>query len=219
MPIGGTAFFGQNQHPRITTNYLNQLNRKGDHGPGLNVGGRIDYVNGGQVGLSGMIAQPYAGFIGGKLTVTNPWAAQKADPAVGPLYGGIYMYVQVDPLAAAPLVRGNILFWLDELNYVVTAAGQSGAPLAPNKIAGIAVNNTWAGYWDFIQISGLAMVRFTAAGTIGQAVSVDPTATPPVPILGAATMNANFMGTARLTNPVANTVSPVELNILQGYNF
>ena len=96
MPIGGTAFFGQNQHPRITTTYLNQVNRRGDPAPGLNVGGATDFVNGGQIGFSGQIAQPYAGFIGGKLTITDPWAKQFSDPAVGPLYGGIYQYVQLD---------------------------------------------------------------------------------------------------------------------------
>jgi len=209
MPIGGTAFFGQNQHPRLTTTYMNQLNRHGDPGAGVPVS---------TAQMSGSIVQEYLGFAGGKLTFTNPWAAQKADPAVGPLYGGMYMYVRVDPHAAVPLVRGNIVFWLDELNYIITASGQSGAPLAPNKIAGVAVNNTLPSYWDFIQISGLAMVHFTVAGTIGQAVSVDPTATPPIPIVGGA-MSMNSVGTIRLTPAVANAVSPVELNIAQGYNF
>ena len=55
MPIGGTAFMGQNQHPRITTLYLNSLNRHGDPGPGVNLGGQIDMVNGGTVGFSGGI--------------------------------------------------------------------------------------------------------------------------------------------------------------------
>jgi hypothetical protein len=82
----------------------------------------------------------------------------------------------------------------------------------------VAVNNTLPSYWDFIQISGIAMVHFTVVGTIGQPVSVDPTATPPVPILGG-TLNDNFIGTTRLTAPIANALSPVELNILQGYNF
>src|SRR5215467_4397782 len=111
MPIGGTAFFGQNQHPRLTTTYMNQLNRHGDPGAGVPVS---------TAQMSGSIVQEYLGFAGGKLTVTNPWAAQKADPAVGPLYGGMYMYVRVDPHATVPLVRGNIVFWSDELNYIIT---------------------------------------------------------------------------------------------------
>jgi hypothetical protein len=211
MPIGGTAAFGINQHPRITTTYLNQLNRHGDPAPGVNVS---------TAQVSGSIVQPYDGFVGGKLTITNPWAKQFSDPEVGPLYGGVYMYVQVDPAATDPLARGNIVFWLDELNYIVTAAGQQGTPPTPNKVAGIAVNNTLPGHWDFFQISGIAMVLFTAAGTgVGEAVSVDPAATPPVPILGAATLDANFIGTTRLTTPVANELSPIELNILAGWNF
>jgi len=217
MPIGGTAFMGENQHPRLTTTYLNQLNRTGDPAPGLNVGGRTDMVNGGQVGFSGMIAQPYDGFAGGKLTITNPWAVQFADPQVGPLYGGVYQYCQVDPAATAPLVRGGIVFWLDEdiLEYVVSAAGQSGTPLVPRKVAGIAVNNTLPGHWDFIQIAGIAMVLFTTPGTVGQAVSFNPAATPPIPILGGA-MNENFIGTTRLTAPAVNSLSPVKLG---PYNF
>ena len=221
MPIGGTAFFGMNQHMRLTTTYLNQRNRRGDPGPGLNVGGRIDFVNGGQVGFSGSIAQPYAGFNGGKWTITNPWAAEKADPDVGPLYGGIYMYVQVDPHATVPLVRGSAVFWLDELDYIVSAVGESPGPgSVARKTAGIAVNNTLPGYWDFIQISGIAMVHFTVAGTnLGQVVNVDPSGPGPHhPTLGT-TLGIHSIGTTRLTTPIANALSPVELNLQQGYNF
>lgn len=209
MPIGGTAFFGQNQHPRITTNYLNQLNRHGDPAPGLNVSTEQ---------MSGSIAQPYGGFIGGKLTITNPWAVQFADPQVGPLYGGIYQYVQLNPLDPAPLTRGVPVFWLDELQYIVTAAGTTGS--APNKIAGIALNETFPGYWDFIQIMGIAMVAFTGsgAGVIGNAVSVDGSVTP-ASVQPGTTVDGKFIGVAVLNDPAAGAISPVELNILAGYNF
>src|SRR5215475_1487444 len=151
MPVGGTAFFGANQHPRLTTNYLNQLNRHGDPAPGVNVS---------TAEVSGSIVQPYSGFEGGKLTITNPWAPQFADPAVGPVYGGIYQYLQVDPLDPAPLVRGSVVFWADELHYIVTAKGQSGSPAVNNKIAGVAMNETFPGFWDFFQIAGIALVKF-----------------------------------------------------------
>jgi len=209
MPIGGTAFFGQNQHPRITTNYLNQLNRHGDPAPGVPVS---------TAEVSGSIVQSYDGFIGGKLTITNPWAGQFADPQVGPLYGGIYQYLQLDPLATDPLTRGQIVFWLNELEYILTADGTDPTTSAPNKMAGVALNATLPGYWDFIQITGIALVTFTGAGTVGQPVTVDPSVTPAGVTAGGA-MDANFLGIAVQTDPVASQVSPVQLNILQGFNF
>jgi len=212
MPIGGMAFFGQNQHPRLTTTYINQRLRVGDPGAGVPVSTEM---------MSGSIVQEYLGTAGGKLTITNPWGTQFADPEVGPVYGGLYQYVRVDKAAAAPLVRGSVVFWLDELNYLVTAAGQTtGGTPVPNKIAGIAMNNTKPGYWDFIQISGIAMVFFNAAGTgLAQVVSINPAGTPPLyPTLGTAT-GPTSIGTTQLTTPIANALSPVELNIIQGYNF
>lgn len=208
MPIGGTAFFGQNQHPRLTTNYINQLNRHGDPGAGVNVS---------TAQVSGSIVQEYLGFAGGKLTITDPWAPQFADPAVGPIYGGVYMYLQVDPLDPAPLTRGAVVFWNDELHYQVTVKGQN-ALGQPNKIAGIALNETFPGFWDFFQILGLATVFFTTGGSIGDVVTVTPTATGST-VAGGGSVDENMLGIAQLTPPQANTVSPVQLNILMGLNF
>lgn len=208
MPIGGTAFFGMNQHPRITTTYLNQLSRHGDPAPGVPVS---------TAQVSGSIVQPYGGFEGGKTTFTNPWITQYADPSVGPLYGGIFMYCELNPKDTAPLQRGQIVFWFDELQYIVTAAGTNPITSAPNKIAGVALCATLPGYWDFFQIAGIAMVKLNGAGTIGQNVIVNPAATPATATPG--TFAALSIGTIVLTPGVANQVSPVELNILQGYNF
>jgi hypothetical protein len=203
MPIGGTAFYGQNQSPRITTNYLNQQGRTGDPAPGVNVS---------TAEVSGSIVQPYDGFCGGKLTLTGPWAASLADPSVGPLYGGIYMYVQLDPSLTTPPFRGQVLFWLDELNYVVTTNGAA----LPSKVAGIAVNQTTPGNWDFIQITGVASVQFTAAAANGAMIGTSASAA----AVGAttATMNQFFLGVA-MAPAVANQPNPVQLNIAAGLNF
>ena len=211
MPIGGTAFFGQNQHPRLTTTYMNQLNRHGDPGAGVNVS---------TAQMSGSIVQEYLGFAGGKLTVTNPWAAQKADPAVGPLYGGIYMYCRLDP-NATQLTRGGTVFWLDELNYIVTGRGQStDATPIPYKLAGVALNATSPGYWDFFQITGIALVKMTGAGAIGQTATVDPTATPPtVSTAAPSPPPAGAFGVVVLAPAVAGQVGPIELNIPAGLNY
>ena len=212
MPIGGTAFFGMNQHPRITTIYLNSLHRHGDPGPGLNVGGRQDYEHGGQVGFSGSIAQPYAGFIGGKLTITDPFAKQFSDPLVGPLYGGVYMYVQLARDSEEP-IRGQVLFWEDELNYIVTTDGDD----APSKIAGIAVNRTRREHFDFIQIAGIANVFFPDAAALGDLIGTDPSDHSFAEVV--TTMDQNFLGIAVLTAPIANALNPVQLNLMVGYNF
>lgn len=208
MPIGGTAFYGQNQHPRITTNYLNQLNRHGDPGAGVPVS---------TAQVSGSIVQEYLGFAGGKLTITNPWAPQFADPAVGPLYGGIYMYVRLDPKATAPLSRGQIVFWLDELHYLITGAAKASTG-QDNKIAGVAINQTLPGYWDFIQIAGIASVMISGFIEMGDPASVDTTLTP-AQAIAATVINENFLGFVVLTPAMASTVSTIELNLLQGLNF
>jgi len=203
MPIGGTAFYGQNQHPRITTTYLNQLNRQGDPAPGVPVS---------TAQASGSIIQPYAGFVGGKLTITNPWAVQFADPAVGPLYGGIYMYVQFAANSTGAPTRGQIAYWADEGKYVVTADATVAG--SANKIAGITLNNTLRGNWDFIQIAGVAMVKFSGAAAIGSLV----TASGQQAAVGTA-VDKNHLGVAVLTAGVANQLSPVELNLAVGFNF
>jgi hypothetical protein len=188
---------------------MNQLNRHGDPGAGVNVS---------TAQVSGSIVQEYGGFEGGKLTVTNPWAVQKADPAVGPLYGGIYMYARLDPNATAPLARGQFVFWFDELNYIVTGNGQNPTTSAPNKPAGVALNATLPGYWDFFQITGIALVKMSGAGTIGQQATLDPTVNPAT-VTPDGDLTINTVGTIVLAPAVANAVSPLEVNLLQGYNF
>lgn len=208
MPIGGTAFFGQNQHPRITTNYLNQASRHGDPAPGVNVS---------TAQVSGSIVQPYGGFEGGKLTITNPWAKQFADPGVGPLFGGIYQYVQFSPTMTAPATRGAVCFWEDELNYIVTTDWNATTSFKP---AGIIINQTNPDWWDFIQVAGIAMALFNGAGSVGSPVMFSSgSAGQPATVVVTSTPDQNFIGIAVQLAPVANVVSPVQLNILAGWNF
>lgn len=217
MPIGGTAFYGQNQSPRLTTQYINQSSRRGDPGPGVNLGGQTDMVFGGTIGFSGGIVQPYTGFVGGKLTITGPWAAQFADPTVGPVYGGIYQYVQFDKNAVTPNTPGAMCFWLDETNYIVTPDFVGGVSFKP---AGIIINPDIPSYYDFIQIAGVGMGWFTAGGAVGNFVQFTP-GTPPAPtyLVTGGTIGATFVGVAVMNAPVANAMSPVEINFPLGLNF
>lgn len=205
MPIGGTAFLGQNQSPRITTNYLNQLSRTGDPAPGVPVSTQQ---------VSGSIVQPYYGMVGGKTTITNPWAAQFADPAVGPLYGGTIQYVQFSPSMPSPAVRGAICFWADELNYIVTTVYNA---TTAYKIAGVIINPDLPGNWDFIYIGGIAMALFGAPVTMGNMVGASTTG-PPAMATAAATAGPTLIGVAVMANGASGVVSPVELNILAGWN-
>lgn len=209
MPVGGTAFLGANQHPRITTTYLNQLNRHGDPAPGVPVS---------TAQASGSIVQPYDGFTGGKLTITGPWAKQFADPAVGPLYGGVFQYVQFDRLMTGPATPGATCFWLDEGRYIVTTIWNAATAFKP---AGVIINAVYPGYWDFIQIAGIAMALFspTATGTLGGGVVVVPSATLPSYANGGTPGLPNGLGIAVMTAPLASTASPVELNLNVGWNY
>lgn len=209
MPIGGTAFLGQNQHPRLTTNYLNQRGRAGDPAPGVNVS---------TAQVSGSIVQPYSGFCGGKLTITDPWAAQFADPSVGPIYGGVYQYVQFAPTLATPSTRGAVCFWSDELNYVVTTVYNAATAF---KVAGVIINGTAPGNWDFIQIGGIAMALFSAALAVGAMAGGSTTATPPTPAgaVAATAGGANTLGVVVLAPGVSGAVSPLQVNLTAGWNY
>lgn len=202
MPIGGTAFLGQNQSPRLTTQYLNQSSRKGDPAPGVNVS---------TAQVSGSIVQPYDGFAGGKLTITGPWAAQFSDPEVGPIYGGVYQYVQFNPADTAPPIPGQFVWWLDETNYIVTSTY---AAATAYKVAGVAINPDTPGNWDFVQIAGIASVVFGGAAALGAAVSAQ-LATPSYAVVGPGAA----VGVVVMQAGVLNTMSPAEINIAAGWNY
>ncbi|HEY6370194.1 MAG TPA: hypothetical protein VIX37_06425 [Candidatus Sulfotelmatobacter sp.] len=205
MPIGGTASIGENQSPRITTTYLNQFGRQGDPTPGA-------LVSTAQV--SGSIVQPYSGFEGGKTTITNPFAGAFADPSVGPLYGGVHQYVRFSPNSTVAAIRAQLVFWLDPLNYIVTP--DISAAAVANGVAGVAINATARGNWDFIQVAGIAMIQFAAvtAGAIGSIVTRSGAS---ATVVAAPIIDQNFIGFASLSIPVANQINPVRFQALYNY--
>lgn len=208
------AVIVSNQSPRITTTYLNQNGRAGDPAPGVLVS---------TAQASGSIVQPYGGMLGGKLTLANSEAKSMADPSVGNLYGGIYQYVQFLSTSVAAPVRGQILYWSNPDQYIVTP---DYAAAVAGQIAGIAVNGTSRGNFDFIQIAGEAMVRFgtiTGSGNIGDVITMlaasnvadDPAqATAFTPAVA-----KTIIGVASRTAPASNTVSPVRLNLSSGWEY
>lgn len=207
---------GGNQSPRITTNQINAKGRTGDPSPGV-------LVSTSQV--SGSIVQPYAGMVGGKLTLTQIEGFELGDPNVGTVYGGVYMYVQFAVGMTSTPARGAVCMWVDPTQpspacYLVT---MDGTPARANLPAGIAVNATTAGNWDFIQIAGIAQVKWpngiqVATPAVGDAIFISSNITSPQladdrdGTTVSTTLLKQFLGVAVGTPPKSNTVSGVLLD-------
>lgn len=78
-----------------------------------------------------------------------------SDTSVGTLYRGVYKRVKTLAAGGAG-VRGQVAFWSDADDAVVTATAQDG------NHAGIFLNTVTAGKWCWIQVGGLASVLFRA---------------------------------------------------------
>jgi hypothetical protein len=77
------------------------------------------------------------------------------------LYGGKYQYVKLYLSSSAAAAAGQVASWYDLDDYVVTADALTGTSL----VAGIFLNAITKGNYGWIQISGLATVKFRAAIT------------------------------------------------------
>lgn len=168
------ASFGQNQSPRVNALYLNDVN---DPSPGSIL-----------TSPSGSIVQPYTGQLGGKLSLDATAALSLSDSAINTLYGGVYMYVQFKAATTAANAKGQIVFWSDIDNYVVTPDATS---TNDSLIAGITLNVVSKGNYGFIQIAGKATVLFgtvtKGAPAVGDLVIVDATPNPLGNVLADAT--------------------------------
>src|SRR5947207_1457877 len=145
---------------QITQRYLNTAAYAGDPSPGSVVQ---------TSDVSGSIVQPYGGFVGRISSMGQAAALYLSDPAAYTLYEGDYQYVKFDPAAVqTPAVQGQVVYWKNNTtnlkggNFLVSP-DVTGANL-PNlgAIAGIALANTVAGKYWFIQTAGIAQVKFGA---------------------------------------------------------
>lgn len=141
----------------ITQQFLNTASYAGDPTPGA-------LVSTSQV--SGSIVQPYGGQLGRIITLAKDAANSRSDLVNGQqLYPGDYQYVRFDPaMNAAAAIQGQVVFWSNATknllpggDFLVTA--DFAAPQQP--IAGIALANTAKGNYWFIQIAGVAQVKFS----------------------------------------------------------
>jgi hypothetical protein len=172
-------------------------------------------IGGSPAAVSGL--SPVPGQLGDLAYLSAAQALQLSDLAVGTLYEGLYMYVQMDPAAVATgTVRGGLAFWKDFENYIVGID----APTVPNlsQCAGVALNVVSKGNYGWIQTAGKASVLFAAAvtdATAGDLVIVDQTPGKVANTLADATailtkMARSAIGVA-INAPANNTVSLVLL--------
>lgn len=138
------------------------------------------------------------------------------DSAIGTLYGGIYKYVQTRAASSASPARGQIAFWYDVDNYVVTADFVNG------EQAGVFLNSITKGNFGWIQVGGKASVLFRASITkttpaAGDVVIVESTANvaddladATNPTFGGATGIQLLLGIA-IAVPVGGAISTVQL--------
>ena len=210
---------GGNQSPIVSQRYLNTASYTGDPAPG-------NLVSTSQV--SGSIVQSYAGMLGGTLTLNEKDAAAYSDPIYGPqLFAGDYQYVQFDPgSTAAAAVQGQVVFWTAATanlfggNFRVTP--DYAAPQGP--VAGIALSNTAKGNYWFIQVAGIAEVKFKTGALnnfspqVGDLVYVDATPSQYADSAAAgvavtAGILKQVLGRAWYRPPVVAAISPVLLGI------
>ena len=211
------AIQSANQSPRVTTAALNSVGRTGDPSPGTLVS---------TASVSGSIVQPYGGFVGGRLTLAQADAAVLSDTTTGVLYGGVYQYVRFLSTSTATAARGCLVRWaaptVTATAYTVTPDGSA---TGDNSCAGVALNATTKGNYDFIQVAGIAQVKFQGtitAGTpaIGDAAFVGTNANPQLADdLEGSTVTTillrKYIGVALAAAPAASTVSPVWLALKQ----
>lgn len=153
---------GANQSPRVTTLYLNTVD---DAAIGVPL-----------ASPSGSIVQPYAGQLGGILTLDAKAALKFSLTTTGTLKAGCYQYVKFKAGSTAANAVGQLVFWDDYDNFVVTP---DVVATTTGLWAGVTLNVVTKGNYGFIQVLGKCTLKFRATLTkvaaSGDLVVVDST--------------------------------------------
>lgn len=214
---------GANQSPIVTQRYLNTASYAGDPAPGV-------LVSTSQV--SGSIVQSYGGMKAGILTLSESEANYYSDLVNGQqLYPGDYQYVKFLLTSVNQAVQGQAVFLSADVSagedITVTpdfAPGNYGGGI----VFGIALTNTGKGNWWWVQVSGVAQVKFVGSPvntspSVGDLIYVDyttPSALANDPAAATQPSNAQLklvLGRAWGKNPVGGAISPVMLSGFFGY--
>lgn len=214
---------GANQSIQISQRYLNTASYAGDPSPGLTVS---------TTSVSGSIVQGYGGFNGGILTLSEQEANYYTDPVNGQqLYPGDYQYVKFLLTSVNITQQGQAVFWSQlsgQADILTVTPDFAPGVYGGGLIAGIALANTGKGNFWFIQVAGVAEVKFAAttvntSPSVGDLIYVDyttPSALANAPAVATQPSNAQLklvLGRAWNINPAAGKISPVLLSGFFGY--
>lgn len=147
----------------------------------FNAGFKLNNINVAQLGQLNSLLQAagvsinMGGFddLGKRIVIGDVDAADWSLAANGTLFGGIYQAVQVDSAATgANIFQGAAAYLLDTAagggansggqGYVVTDSAHA---ISTGQVCGVFLNPITPGQFGFIQISGKATVKYTAAVT------------------------------------------------------
>lgn len=175
--------------------------------------GRLNMVNdsviGGQPGLGS--SSKFAGQLGKMLAVSQDQIGLLSNSSVGTLYAGVYQYVRFATSDTAPVI-GQACFWQGSVGDFIVSTDSNGGLTDTPRPAGFFISIPTAGNYCFIQIAGVATLRFkagglTVAGATGQPVIVASTG---LADTNAGTNVPNFVGTT-IALPVTDTATTVQL--------
>jgi len=188
----------------------------------------LDSINDAFIGSgssTGTGAQPYPGQLGAFMELTEAEAAaMSTTPATQTLHCGIYQYVQFTGRQTSTNVANQIYVWKTRASYIVTSDTATTGAGSMGEVAGISLNAVTKGNYGWIQIGGVANVKFksslaAATPAIGDLVIVDQSATTSGTFADDPTQSGNptyvilksVLGVATVAAPIASTVSLVEL--------
>lgn len=131
---------------RMSSRYMNAINDSGVGGLPVNT-----------IGTAQALGQ-----LGDIIYLTAAKAAAMSDSSVGTLYAGFYQYVQFKSGSTAANARGQLVFWSDMDNFIVTPDVTAGTM---GLVAGVTLNVVTKGYYGWMQVGGKATVKCAAAVT------------------------------------------------------
>jgi hypothetical protein len=147
--------------------------------PIIRVNGYLNTVNDSVIGGQSSIGSrsKFGGQLGKHLYFQQSEIAQMSKASVGTLYEGAYQYVKFNAGDTAPVI-GQAAFWLAGQSvgdFTVSTDSQGNFTTAPS-MAGVFISIPTAGNYCFIQVAGIATVKYksglTVAAATGQAVIV-----------------------------------------------
>src|SRR5215831_9747496 len=163
------------------------------------------------------------GNIGKRLICTFAIANKLTDLVVGQLYEGIYQYVQTFATSVNTPARGQLCYWRDYENYIVTPDPSPTSNFGGDNtglFAGVYLNALTKGNYGFIQIAGKASVQFKVSITKTPAVQgniavADQAGTNTADVFADATAvnwsNLRLVLGVTLQTPINNSITLVDL--------